>query len=220
MAAKKKAFRPLLDTVDPQNLHTLRADDITAGDDYEAVLLSGESSSLDWHGISLSEARVANLSASSDVRLIGGRISETVIERSQITILNAGRSTLRDVHVHGTRIGSADLSGASLRSVRFTDCKLGYVSFRGADLSDVLFERCVIDEVDFYGAKLTRVAFDDTRTSTLSLDQADTQSADLRGLDFASFSGMDGLAGSVMSELQIAMLASTFATHLGVRIEA
>jgi uncharacterized protein YjbI with pentapeptide repeats len=216
---KPRQNRPRLDAVDPQDLEALDAREVTARERYDRVHIEGGGDHVDWQGVSLSEARVTDFAVLEEARLVGARISEVVFERAQITILSGDRITLQDVVIAGSRFGSADLSGAAIRGVKISDCKFGYLNLRGSELTDVLFERCTIDELDFYGARLDRVAFDNSRAGSLVLSGATTKSADLRGLDFDGFSGVEGFHGATISDVQLSLLAHAFATHLGIRVE-
>ena len=51
---------------------------------------------------------------------------------------------------------------------------------------------------------------------TLELAGARLKDFDLRGTDFRSISGLDSLAGVVIDEYQLGLLAPLLAAHLGV----
>lgn len=117
-----------------------------------------------------------------------------------------------------TRIGSAELYGASLRSVLFDSGKLDLVNLRGAKLKDVLFRSMIIDELDLGSAQVERVAFEDCRIGMLSLHGAQLKDVDLRGVALAGLSGVGGLRGATVGELQLQDLAPLLASEAGLRV--
>jgi uncharacterized protein YjbI with pentapeptide repeats len=104
------------------------------------------------------------------------------------------------------------------RSVRISHSKLGYLNFRSAELLDVEFVDCTIDELDLGGAKATRVAFTNTSIRSLDVARATLLDFDLRGAEFSSIRGVDGLRGATITELQLAELAPIIAGHLGIQL--
>jgi uncharacterized protein YjbI with pentapeptide repeats len=85
----------------------------------------------------------------------------------------------------------------------------------------VTFEGCVLNEPDFGGAVLERVAFRDCVLRRAELNQVRLKDVDLRGateLDIVT--GVDRLAGAVISPTQLMDLAPAFAAQIGVRVEA
>jgi uncharacterized protein YjbI with pentapeptide repeats len=102
--------------------------------------------------------------------------------------------------------------------VRVSHCKLGYLNFRSAQLVDVEFVDCTIDELDFGGARATRVAFTNTSIGLLDVARATLLDFDLRGAEFRSIRGVDGLRGATITELQLVELAPIIAGQLGIRL--
>ncbi|MDN6331632.1 MAG: pentapeptide repeat-containing protein, partial [Micrococcaceae bacterium] len=117
-----------------------------------------------------------------------------------------------------TRIGSAELHGAGLRSVLFDGGKLDLVNLRGAKLKDVLFRSMIIDELDLGAVQAERVAFQDCRIGMLSLHGAKLKDVDLRGAALAGLSGVGGLRGATVGELQLQDLAPLLAAEAGLRV--
>lgn len=174
----------------------------------------------DLTGLRLSECELSGVIA-HEARLRGAVISETVIERLEAPVLHAPRAELRDVVVSGSRLGSVEFIDNRWQSVRFIGCKLGFVNLRGSELRDLRFTDCDIEELDLGNARAERVAFDDCGLRALAVTGATLRDVDLRGLDFATMSTLDGIAGlrgATLDRMQVTLLAASLAAHLGIRI--
>ncbi|MDJ1137854.1 pentapeptide repeat-containing protein [Streptomyces iconiensis] len=127
---------------------------------------------------------------------------------------------LRDVELRDARLGGTQMHGARLNRVLVRGGKIDFLNLRQAKLTDVTFEGCVLVEPDFGGARLERVTFRDCVLRRAELHQAQLKDVDLRGvteLDIAT--GLDRLAGAVISPDQLMELAPAFAAQIGVRVE-
>ena len=96
--------------------------------------------------------------------------------------------------------------------------KLDYLNLRGAKLTDVLITDCIINELDLGSAAATRVALKGCTIGALDLTGAKLKDFDLRGADFRSVSGIGNMAGVVMDEYQLGLLAPLLAAHLGITV--
>lgn len=115
-----------------------------------------------------------------------------------------------------TRIGSAELHGASIRSTLFEGGKLGYVNLRSAKLKDVVFRDVIIEELDLGSAQLERVSFPGCRIDSLIVNGAKLKHTDLRGITLRAVTGISGLRGATIDELQLADLAPVLAAEAGL----
>ncbi|MFF2276283.1 pentapeptide repeat-containing protein [Agromyces sp. NPDC058126] len=174
----------------------------------------------DLTGVRLIECELSGVVA-HEARLRGAVISETRIERLEAPVLHAPRAELRDVVITGSRLGSVEFIDNRWQSVRFIGCKLGFVNLRGSELRDLRFTDCDIEELDLGNARAERVAFDGCELRALAVTGATLRDVDLRGLDFTAMSTLDGIAGlrgATLDSTQVALLAPSLATHLGIRI--
>ncbi|MGH1561422.1 pentapeptide repeat-containing protein [Mumia sp. DW29H23] len=153
------------------------------------------------------------------VDLSGGRLRESVLERVNVAVLRGPRATLRDVHVDGGRIGSADVYDSTWESVRVSGCKLSFVNLRGAHLRDVVFADCVIDELDLVQATALRVSFVGCTIARLDVQHTTSTDLDLRGAELREIVGVTSLRGVTISPLQLTLLAPLLADSLGIRVE-
>ncbi|WP_114853488.1 pentapeptide repeat-containing protein [Brachybacterium sp. YJGR34] len=175
-------------------------------------------SGADLTGLTLTECELLGVTAHTTA-LTSARLVETRIDRLNAPVLDATRSTWRDVELTGSRIGALDIYDASVTSTRISGCKLDWINLRSSHLEDVLFEDCTIGELDLSGVHAKRVAFIDCRTGSLALAHAQLQDVDLRGLEMGSIGNLEGMAGATLDAQQVTALAPALATHLGVRIE-
>lgn len=181
---------------------------------------SADLSERDLTGIRIGECEFGGVAA-HETRLRGAVIRETLIERLEAPVLHAPRAELREVVISGSRLGSVEFIDNRWQSVRFVGCKLGFVNLRGSELRDLQFTDCDIEELDLGNARAERVAFDDCEVRALAVTGAALRDVDLRGLDFAAMStleGVAGLRGATLDSMQLALLAPSLASHLGIRI--
>ncbi|MFC0674663.1 pentapeptide repeat-containing protein [Brachybacterium hainanense] len=215
--ARTKA--PVIDRIVLHDLSPAPATALEGEGMHEGLLLEGEDlSQRDLSGVVLSECALLGVTA-HETDLRSSRLLETRIERMDASVLNLSRAVLRDVEIHGSRIGALDVYESSLSSVRFVGCKVDWINLRGAELENVLFEDCTIAEVDLGGARATRLAFEGCRTERLSVRQSRLQDVDLRGLQLVEVDDLQGLRGATIDGARAVELATSFAAHLGIRVE-
>lgn len=209
---------PLIDALHLPDLTDAEASTIRAGAHHEGFrYAAADLAGRDLSDTVISECAFDGLEA-HETELRGARILDTRIVRLNAPVLRAARSTWRDVHVEGSRLGAAELYESDLRSVAVTGSKLTFLNLRAATLRDVRFTDCVIDELDLTGARAERVALDGCTVGTLLADHARLRHVDLRGADLRIIGGNDSLRGAVLSSGQALDLAGTFAEHLGITV--
>ncbi|MGA1836564.1 pentapeptide repeat-containing protein [Herbiconiux sp. 11R-BC] len=219
MARQTKNLRPRVDPVQLSGLEDGDADTLEAHDAYDGLRFTeADLTGRDLAGASFSECEFVDLLA-HETELRASRFTDVRFERLSAPILLAARSTLRDVEVRNSRLGSVELYESGWQSVHFVNCKLGYVNLRGAHLHDVLFTGCTIDELDLGSADAQRLAFTSTRVDTLDLTRATLADVDLRDAELHQITGLEGLRGSTMNPFQVSALAEMFAAQLGVSVQ-
>jgi uncharacterized protein YjbI with pentapeptide repeats len=169
-------------------------------------------------GARFDESRLEGLRApEADLRQL--QLTEVVMERVDVPVVQGVRGRWRSVELHDARIGSAELYESVWESVRLVGCKLGFVNLRGARLRDVVLVDCTVDELDLVQATATRVAFENCRVGRLDVQAATLQDVDLRGAELREIVGTDALRGTTISAAQLADLAPVLATNLGITVE-
>lgn len=152
----------------------------------------------------------------NDTQLRGAGFRDCILGELHAPVFHAARTTWRDVEFHNPRLGSAELYESGWRSVRIDGGKLDFLNLRGAKLTDVLITDCIINELDLGSAAGTRVILKDCTIGTLDLIGARLKDFDIRGSEFRSISGLGSMAGVVIDDHQLGLLAPLFAAHLGV----
>ena len=150
--------------------------------------------------------------------LAGTSLTEAVLARVNIPVLDAPRSRWTDVEISG-RIGAFTAYASRLRGIHSIGCKLPVVNPRASDLLDVACTDCSIEELDLGGAKCRRVQLTNPQIGTLDVRQAKLVDVDLRGADLRKIAGLEHLRGATVTPDQVAMLAPLFADHMGLNTE-
>ncbi|MBQ1119192.1 pentapeptide repeat-containing protein [Streptomyces sp. B15] len=190
------------------------------GGDYDGVRFEGlDLSGTDGSGATFLDVGVYRC-ALDEARLGRLRVIDSVLEGVWGVGTRLAGAELRDVELRDARLGGVQLHGARLNRVLVRGGKIDFLNLRQAKLTDVTFEGCVLNEPDFSGASLERVAFRDCALRRAEFNQVRLKDVDLRGateLELAT--GVDRLAGAVISPGQLMDLAPAFAAQIGVRVE-
>nr|WP_246256041.1 pentapeptide repeat-containing protein [Isoptericola halotolerans] len=194
------------------------ASDLVPGADLDGVELTDvRLDRVELRGARADGSRLDGLRApEADLRHLA--LTEVVLSRVDVPVVQGVRTRWRDVEVHDARIGSAELYESAWQSVRFVGCKLGFVNLRGATLRDVVLTDCVVDELDLVQAQATRVSFEGTRVRRLDVQASSLQDVDLRGAELTELVGTDALRGSTITPAQLGQLAPALAANLGIDV--
>ncbi|MCU1541599.1 MAG: pentapeptide repeat protein [Arthrobacter sp.] len=222
MAAASRAPRTAKVTaprLTPVRLDELREDpspDFQRGERYDGVRYSrAAADGLELSGTDFAECEFVGVSF-NETQLRGATFRDCILSELYAPVFTAARSTLRDVEIRNPRWGSAELYECGWQSVRIDGGKLDYLNLRGAKLADVQISDCIINELDLGSATATRVALNNCTIGTLDVSGAKLKDFDLRSTDFRVLSGLGSLAGLVIDDYQLSLLAPLLAGHLGV----
>jgi uncharacterized protein YjbI with pentapeptide repeats len=203
----------------PVRLDGLRDDpapDFRRGERYDGVRYSrAAADGRELSGTDFADCEFAGVSF-NETQLRGATFRDCVLAELYAPVFTAARSSLRDVEIRNPRWGSAELYESGWQSVRIDGGKIDYLNLRGAKVADVLISDCIINELDLGSATATRVALRNCTIGTLDVSGARLKDVDLRGTDFRSISGLGSLAGLVIDDYQLSLLAPLLAGHLGV----
>ncbi|MBG0740159.1 pentapeptide repeat-containing protein [Paeniglutamicibacter antarcticus] len=151
-------------------------------------------------------------------QLRGVRFRNCILADSFAPVFTAARSTWRDVVVTAPRWGSAELYDSTWQSVRIDGGKLDFLNLRTAKISDLLISDCIINELDLGGSTVSRMALKNCRIGTLDVSAAKCTDLDLRGSEFSAIHGIGNLAGAVIDDYQLGLLAPLLAGYLGISV--
>ena len=211
-----KVANPRLTPVRLTELREDPAPDFRRGERYDGVRYSrAAADGLELSGTDFAECEFAGVSF-NETQLRGASFRDCILSELYAPVFTAARSSLRDVEIHNPRWGSAELYESGWQSVRIDGGKLDYLNLRGSRLADVRVSDCIINELDLGSAAATRVALRNCTIGTLDLTGAKLKDFDLRGTGFRAISGLGSLAGLVIDEYQLGLLAPLLAGHLGV----
>jgi uncharacterized protein YjbI with pentapeptide repeats len=186
--------------------------------DYELLHVADGDISRDLTGISFTDCLLERLTAQGAV-LTGAKLVGTTLAGVNAPSLEGSRMGLQDVLLRESRLGAAEMYDCAVRGLVVEGCRIDFLNLRGSTLTDVLFRDCQFGDLDLGSVRADRVAFEDCRADAVDLSGARNRNMDLRGLQIGGLRSVEGLAGTTMSALQVAMLAPSIAGHLGIRLE-
>ncbi|HEY2644187.1 MAG TPA: pentapeptide repeat-containing protein [Galbitalea sp.] len=192
---------------------TLEDHEAREGERFPAVDLTGR----DLSGANFLEC-VLESTTLTDTGLRGTRFVDSALIDAFATSLVAARSSWRGSLIQNPRWGSAELFDSVLENVQVIGGKIDFLNLRGAKLSDVLIEGATITELDLGGVTATRLAIRNCRIETIDFTRANCTAVDLRESTFARVNGIEGMRGTILSEVQLADLAPVLAAQLGIEI--
>ena len=160
----------------------------------------------------------------ADCRLDAAALHRARVAASAWTRVSAvgadlSASTWADVEVSDCRLSAARFTGAHLDRGRVEGTRLDGASFRDAVLTDVALAGCSLREADLTGARLTRVTFEGCDLDGVDVSGARLDQVDLRGARLGEPRGLAGLAGAVVTPVQVVELSLVMAAHLGLVVE-
>jgi uncharacterized protein YjbI with pentapeptide repeats len=217
-ASAARVIAPRLTPVRLENLTDQPASDFRRGERYDGGRYSrAEADGLELSGTDFAECEFQGASF-NDTQLRGSSFRDCIIGELYAPVFRAARSTWRDVELRNPRLGSAELYESGWQSVRIDGGKLDFLNLRGARLADVLITDCIINELDLGSAAGTRVALKNCTLGSLDLGGAKLKDFDIRGTEFRSISCLGSMAGVVVDEHQLGILAPLLAAHLGLTV--
>lgn len=213
-----KVAPPRLSPVELQGLEDRPDLEFRRGGRHENVRFSRPAADgLDLGGAVFSEC-VFEAGSFNETQLRGASFRDCILAELYAPVFRGARSTWQEVEFRNPRLGSAELYESGWRSVRIDGGKLDFLNLRGAKLTDVLITGCIINELDLGAAVATRVKLVDCTVGSLDLAGAKLKDFDLRGAEFRKISGLGSLAGMVIDDYQLGLLAPLLAAHLGVTV--
>ncbi|MET3810135.1 pentapeptide repeat-containing protein [Arthrobacter sp. UYEF3] len=215
-SSKPKVAPPRLTPVRLADLVQDAAPEFRRGERYDGFAYSrAAADGLELSGTDFAECEFSGVSL-NETQLRGATFRDCILAEPFAPVFMAARSSLRDVEIRNPRWGSAELYESGWQSVRLDGGKLDYVNLRGSTLVDVQISDCIINELDLGSCSATRVALKNCTIGSLDLSGARLKDVDLRGTEFRSVSGLGSLAGLVVDEYQLTLLAPLLAHHLGL----
>jgi uncharacterized protein YjbI with pentapeptide repeats len=203
----------------PVRLNELRNDpspDFRRGERYDGVRYSRVTvDGLELSGTDFAECEFAGGSF-NETQLRGATFRDCILTELYAPVFTAARTSMREVEIRNPRWGSAELYESAWQSVRIDGGKLDYLNLRGSKLADVQISDCIINELDLGSATASRVALKNCTVGTVDRTGAKLNDFDLRGSGFRAISGLGSLAGLVIDDYQLGLLAPLLAAHLGV----
>lgn len=218
MASKPASRAPRLSPVTLKGLEPNEDRFFSSGDSHDGQLFDGT----DFAGTDLTSTDFLECELRRptfhNAQMRGVRFRDVILADSFAPVLKASRSSWRDVEITAPRWGSAELYDSSWANVRIDGGKLDFLNLRTAKVTDLQISDCIIDELDLGGATVTRLSLKNCRIGTLDIQQATLKDFDIRTTEFRTLNGVGSMAGTVMDDYQLSLLAPTLAAHLGITL--
>ncbi len=216
--AKSKVTAPRLPGVHLGELREESDPEFERGGSYDGLRFSRASAEgQDLAGADFIECEFQGVNL-HEAQLRGATFRDCVLTEPFAPVLLASRSTWREVRISNPRWGSAEFYDGTWESVSIEGGKLDYVNLRGSKLTDVQLSGCIINELDLGACTASRVALKNCIVGTLDVTAAKLSDVDLRGSDFEGINGIGYLAGAVIDDYQLGLLAPLLAKHVGLRV--
>jgi len=213
-----KVTGPRLSPVRLGELRDEPSPDFQRGERYDGVRFSRvDADGLELSGTDFAECEFDGVSF-NETQLRGATFRDCILAEVYAPVFTAARATLRDVEIGNPRWGSAELYESGWTSVRIDGGKLDYVNLRGSKLMDLQISDCIINELDLGACSGTRIALKNCTIGTLDVTGAKLKDVDLRTSEFRGINGPAGLAGVIIDDYQLSLMAPLLAGHLGIRV--
>lgn len=192
--------------------------DLVVGSQIESLKFRGvDLSHEDLTGIAFTECVLEDMTF-DHTKLIGARFIESHLAQINAPTLKAARTTWKGSAISSSRLGAVEAYDSEIDQFTIEGSKIGWLNLRASKIQDLLIQDCRIEELDLTDATLRRVAFENTSVGSLVLQGARSYHLDLRGVEFATIMGFEGLKGARVGERQAMEMLELFAEHFGVEI--
>jgi len=212
----RAAEQPRIPRLD-EDLPALDIDALEHEDTFDGVRLEG---------VRLAGARASGVTFKSsrlvDVQLGGAHLesfalTEVVVERGDLSNVEARRAGIRVATLSGCRMTGIALTQATLLDVTIRNAQLNLASFAGSKLRRVTFEDCVMRQADVMDAELESVRFHSCDMTEFDLRGATLARCELRDCRLDGVRGADRLRGAAMPWSDIVAMAGIWAGELGIQ---
>jgi uncharacterized protein YjbI with pentapeptide repeats len=193
-------------------------DPVESGDHREGELYAdADFTDADWEFTTFTSCEFRRVGLDR-TRLRGAHFVDVRFADLDCPALGAPRTHWQNAELDTSRIGSAELYDTVWKSVTVSGSKLGYLNARASTWQDVVFRDCLIDELDLGSATIRRLTFERCRIETLDVAGATLSDVDLRDVRLSAVRGLEGLAGTWVSEQQLLELAPLLAAQLRINV--
>jgi uncharacterized protein YjbI with pentapeptide repeats len=191
---------------------------VESGDHREGEIYADDDfSGADWEFTTFTSCAFQRVGL-QETRLRGAHFVDVTLADLDCPALSAPRTHWQAVELDTSRIGSAELYDTVWKSVTVSGSKLGFLNARASTWQDVVFRDCLIDELDLGSATVRRLTFERCRIETLDVSGATLSDVDLRDARLGAVRGLEGLAGTWVTEQQLLELAPLLAAHLRINV--
>lgn len=196
------------------NVQDLLDEGFIEGVEADGVVFGGP----ELHGLRIldSHFKMADLSGA---KLIGCGLVGVEFTGAKADDVSLAKSSLQDVTVADSRIGSAQSYGGAWVRCTIVGGKIDYLNLRGSTVTRLTLDGVVIGELDLSHAKIEGITFIEATIGKLVLTNAQVKRLNVKGSRLHGLeANPEGLKGVVMGEDQVQELAPLLAGILGIKI--
>ena len=147
------------------------------------------------------------------------RLTDCLVETSDLSNLQAGKGGLERVRISGCRMTGMAWNDALIRDVTFTDCKIDLANWRFARFDAVTFDGCNLSGADFTDADLRGASFTGCDLSGAQFHNAKMAGARFRSCELQGIGGVTGWEGAIVHPDDLLGLAYVLAGALGIKVQ-
>ena len=183
----------------------------------DTVAITGASIEADGIGdLQILDSQLSNCALTTG-RYDAVDIIDSVLIECDLSRVSLGR--VKGSRLVGCKLVGTDVSESTIRDTELARSTLTYTNAREASLTRVAFIDCQLEDVDLSAASLHHCTTAGCELSEVNIAGTFFEAVDLRDATLLGFTGIERLAGCVLSEKQVLQLAPQLALAAGATIE-
>jgi uncharacterized protein YjbI with pentapeptide repeats len=153
-----------------------------------------------------------------DLDLDRPQLADLRFDECDLSAIAASGFGMRRVAMRGTRLRGVALSKGQYDDGLLEDCVTEELSMRFSGLRNVVFRNCDLTGADFYQATFDHVTFEGCRLRTARFHAATVKCLRITGCDLSGLTGATDLKGAVIDLDDLATLAPSLASEVGINL--
>jgi uncharacterized protein YjbI with pentapeptide repeats len=201
----------------PTELVEITIEQLESDDTFEEAVITGSALATDAEYVELTSARVSNVAFTASV-FQNLSFVDVLVEDSEFSGVSFEDSTMTRVEFRQCRLTGMSAPGLKARDVRFVHCKIDSANFHMSNWERCEFVDCELEGAEFNAATLTATRFRDCQMNRSEFSRATFNDVAFHGSTLDVIGGADGMRGAVIGSGQVAALATSVFSALGIKV--